>query len=140
MGEENWPSYFQTVFDRLKAGGTAAIQAITINESDFEGYRSSPDFIQRYIFPGGMLLTRKAMEEQAKRVGLVLEQVETFRHSYAETLRRWRVSFLERWHVIKQLGFDEQFRRKWIYYLAYCEAGFDEGSIDVGIYQYRKPL
>ena len=87
-----------------------------------------------------MLLTRKAMEEQAKRVGLVLEQVETFRHSYAETLRRWRVSFLERWHVIKQLGFDETFRRKWIYYLAYCEAGFDEGSIDVGIYQYRKPL
>jgi cyclopropane-fatty-acyl-phospholipid synthase len=80
------------------------------------------------------------MEEQARRVGLVLEQVETFRHSYAETLRRWRERFLERWHVIKQLGFDEQFRRKWIYYLSYCEAGFDEGSIDVGIYQYRKPL
>ena len=80
------------------------------------------------------------MEEQAKRVGLVLEQVETFRHSYAETLRRWRERFLERWHVIKAMGFDEQFRRKWIYYLAYCEAGFDEGSIDVGIYQYRKPL
>jgi cyclopropane-fatty-acyl-phospholipid synthase len=140
VGEENWPSYFQTVHDRLKPGGTAAIQAITISEADFEGYRSTPDFIQRYIFPGGMLLTTKAMEEQARRVGLVLEQVDTFRHSYAETLRRWRERFLERWHVIKQLGFDETFRRKWVYYLAYCEAGFDEGSIDVGIYQYRKPV
>jgi cyclopropane-fatty-acyl-phospholipid synthase len=130
VGEENWPSYFKTVADRLKAGGTAAIQAITICEQDFEGYRSSPDFIQRYIFPGGMLLTKKAMEEQGN----------TFRHSYAETLRRWRERFLERWHTIKAMGFDEQFRRKWIYYLAYCEAGFDEGTIDVGIYQYRKPL
>ncbi|RYE08398.1 MAG: class I SAM-dependent methyltransferase [Hyphomicrobiales bacterium] len=139
VGEEHWPSYFQTLHDRLKPGGTAAIQAITIDEADFEGYRSTPDFIQRYIFPGGMLLTRKAMEEQGKRVGLVLEQVELFGHSYAETLRRWRVRFLERWQTIKQLGFDEQFRRKWIYYLAYCEAGFDEGSIDVGIYQYRRP-
>lgn len=140
VGEEHWPSYFQTLADRLKAGGTAAIQAITISEQDFEGYRSTPDFIQRYIFPGGMLLTKRAMQEQADRVGLVLEQAETFRHSYAETLRRWRERFLERWHVIKAMGFDETFRRKWVYYLSYCEAGFDEGSIDVGIYQYRKPL
>ncbi len=140
VGEEHWPSYFKTLADRLKAGGTAAIQAITISEYDFEGYRSSPDFIQRYIFPGGMLLTKKAMEEQAKRVGLVLEQVDTFRQSYAETLRRWRERFLERWHTIKAMGFDEEFRRKWVYYLSYCEAGFDEGTIDVGIYQYRKPL
>jgi cyclopropane-fatty-acyl-phospholipid synthase len=140
VGEEHWPSYFKTVADRLKAGGTAAIQAITINEADFPGYRDNPDFIQRYIFPGGMLLTKKAMEEQGKRVGLVLEQVDTFRHSYAETLRRWRERFLERWHTIKAMGFDEQFRRKWVYYLSYCEAGFDEGTIDVGIYQYRKPM
>ncbi|MEO6012486.1 MAG: cyclopropane-fatty-acyl-phospholipid synthase family protein, partial [Devosia sp.] len=131
VGEENWPSYFQTVHDRLKPGGTAAIQAITIDEADFEGYRSTPDFIQRYIFPGGMLLTKKAMDDQGKRVGLMLENVETFRLSYAKTLRLWRERFLERWHTIKQLGFDEQFRRKWIYYLAYCEAGFEEGSIDV---------
>ncbi|MEO7224103.1 MAG: cyclopropane-fatty-acyl-phospholipid synthase family protein [Devosia sp.] len=140
VGEENWPGYFKTLADRLKAGGTAAIQAITISEFDFEGYRSSPDFIQRYIFPGGMLLTQKAMDEQAKAVGLILENVDTFRHSYAETLRRWRERFLERWHIIKAMGFDETFRRKWVYYLSYCEAGFDEGSIDVGIYQYRKPL
>jgi len=139
VGMENWPSYFQTLHDRLKAGGTAAIQAITINESDFDGYRSTPDFIQRYIFPGGMLMTKTAMREQAKRVGLILENVENFRLSYARTLALWRERFLERWHEIQKLGFDETFKRKWVYYLSYCEAGFAEGSIDVGIYQYRKP-
>jgi cyclopropane-fatty-acyl-phospholipid synthase len=139
VGEEHWPAYFQAVFDRLKAGGTAAIQAITIDEADFSAYRSGPDFIQRYIFPGGMLLTKTAMREQARRVGLILEQVENFRLSYARTLRLWRERFLERWHVIAPLGYDEAFRRKWVYYLSYCEAGFAEGAIDVGIYQYRKP-
>ncbi|HEX4297959.1 MAG TPA: cyclopropane-fatty-acyl-phospholipid synthase family protein [Devosia sp.] len=140
VGEENWPSYFQTVHDRLKPGGTAAIQAITIDEADFEGYRSTPDFIQRYIFPGGMLLTKKAMDEQGRRVGLMLENVENFRLGYAKTLKLWRERFLERWHILQKMGFDEQFRRKWVYYLSYCEAGFAEGSIDVGIYQYRKPV
>jgi cyclopropane-fatty-acyl-phospholipid synthase len=140
VGEENWPSYFQTVHDRLKPGGTAAIQAITINEADFEHYRSGPDFIQRYIFPGGMLLTKTAMREQGDRVGLVLENVETFRLSYAKTLKLWRDRFLERWPMIANLGYDDEFRRKWVYYLSYCEAGFLEGTIDVGIYQYRRPV
>ncbi|MDB5536013.1 MAG: class SAM-dependent methyltransferase [Devosia sp.] len=139
VGEDNWPSYFQTVFDRLKAGGTAAIQAITINEADFEGYRSGPDFIQRYIFPGGMLLTKTAMQQMGDKVGLVLESTETFRLSYAKTLKLWRDRFLERWPMIAPLGYDEEFKRKWVYYLSYCEAGFTEGAIDVGIYQYRKP-
>jgi cyclopropane-fatty-acyl-phospholipid synthase len=140
VGEENWPSYFQTIHDRLKPGGTAAIQAITINERDFDHYRSNPDFIQRYIFPGGMLLTKEAMKAQGDRAGLVLEGSETFRMSYARTLRLWRERFIERWDDIKKLGFDEPFKRKWIYYLAYCEAGFAEGSIDVGIYTYRRPV
>jgi cyclopropane-fatty-acyl-phospholipid synthase len=139
VGEDNWPSYFQTVHDRLKPGGTAAIQAITINEADFDGYRSGPDFIQRYIFPGGMLLTKTVMREFGDKVGLVLENVETFRLSYAKTLKLWRERFLERWPMIAPLGYDEEFKRKWVYYLSYCEAGFTEGSIDVGIYQYRKP-
>jgi len=139
VGEDHWPTYFKAVHDRLKPGGTAAIQAITIDEADFEGYRATPDFIQRYIFPGGMLLTKTAMREQGERVGLVLETVEHFRLSYARTLRLWRDRFLECWPEIAKLGYDEQFRRKWIYYLCYCEAGFMEGSIDVGIYQYRKP-
>ncbi len=139
VGEEHWPSYFRTVHDRLKPGGTAVIQAITIGENDFEDYRSRPDFIQRFIFPGGMLLTKSAMQEQGDKVGLVLENVETFRLSYARTLRLWRERFLERWSDIKKLGYTEDFRRKWVYYLSYCEAGFAEGSIDVGIYQYRRP-
>ncbi|WP_323015583.1 cyclopropane-fatty-acyl-phospholipid synthase family protein [Devosia sp.] len=139
VGEDNWPSYFQTVHDRLKPGGTAAIQAITINEADFDGYRSGPDFIQRYIFPGGMLLTKSVMKEFGERYDLVLEKVETFGLSYAHTLRLWRDRFLERWPVIAPLGYDEYFKRKWVYYLSYCEAGFTEGSIDVGIYQYRRP-
>ncbi|SFZ81175.1 cyclopropane-fatty-acyl-phospholipid synthase [Devosia enhydra] len=139
VGEDHWPTYFEAVHDRLKPGGTAAIQAITINEADFPGYRSGPDFIQRYIFPGGMLLTKTAMREQAERVGLVLEAVETFRHSYARTLKLWRERFLDRWDEIAKLGYDDYFRRKWVYYLSYCEAGFTEGSIDVGIYQYRRP-
>ncbi len=139
VGEDNWPSYFQAVHDRLKPGGTAAIQAITIDESDFDGYRSGPDFIQRYIFPGGMLLTKTVMKEFGERYGLVLENVETFRLSYARTLRLWRERFLERWPVIAPLGYDERFKRKWVYYLSYCEAGFTEGTIDVGIYQYRRP-
>jgi cyclopropane-fatty-acyl-phospholipid synthase len=139
VGEDHWPAYFQTVHDRLKPNGTAAIQAITINEADFQGYKSGPDFIQRYIFPGGMLLTKTAMREQGDKVGLILENIETFRLSYAKTLKLWRERFLERWAVIAPLGYDEEFKRKWVYYLSYCEAGFTEGSIDVGIYQYRKP-
>jgi cyclopropane-fatty-acyl-phospholipid synthase len=140
VGEEHWPSYFQTVHDRLKPGGTAAIQAITIDERDFEDYKAGPDFIQRFIFPGGMLLTTTAMREQAERVGLVLEKTELFGLSYAKTLRLWHDRFLECWDEIAKLGYDEEFKRKWVYYLCYCEAGFIENSIDVGIYQYRRPL
>jgi len=139
VGEEHWPSYFKTVHDRLKPGGTAAIQAITIDERDFDDYRARPDFIQRFIFPGGMLLTQSAMKEQGDKVGLVLENSDLFRLSYAKTLALWRERFLDRWSVISKLGYSEEFRRKWVYYLSYCEAGFAEGSIDVGIYQYRRP-
>jgi len=139
VGEEHWPTYFKAVHDRLKPGGTAAIQAITILEDEFEGYKAGPDFIQRYIFPGGMLLTKTAMQEQGDKAGLVLEKSETFRLSYAKTLRLWRERFLERWPMIAPLGYDEEFKRKWVYYLCYCEAGFAEGNIDVGIYQYRRP-
>lgn len=140
VGYEHWPTYFKALHDRLKPGGTAAIQAITIDEAQFDWYLKNPDFIQRYIFPGGMLMTKQAMKEQGEKVGLVLEQVECFRLSYAKTLRLWRERFLERWNMIAPLGYDEAFKRKWVYYLCYCEAGFAEGNIDVGIYQYRRPV
>lgn len=140
VGQDHWPQYFKTVYDRLKPCGTAAIQAITIDETHFDAYRAGPDFIQRYIFPGGMLMTKTAMKEQGERVGLLLKNTKLFPLSYAKTLRLWRKRFLAQWPAIAPLGYDEEFKRKWEYYLSYCEAGFTEGFIDVGIYQYKKPV
>jgi cyclopropane-fatty-acyl-phospholipid synthase len=139
VGEAHWPSYFKTLFQRLKPGGAAAVQGITILESNYESYRSSVDFIQRYVFPGGMLLTKEIMREQAQKAGLLLEKFECFGLSYAETVRQWRVRFEAAWPKIIPLGFDERFRKLWTLYLCYCEAGFAEGIIDVGIYKIRKP-
>ena len=139
VGEPHWPVYFRTLYDRLKPGGIAAIQGITISEANYEAYRSSVDFIQRYIFPGGMLLTKTILKEQAAKAGLILERVETFGQSYATTLRLWHDRFEAVWPDVAKLGFDEKFRRLWKLYLAYCEAGFAESVVDVGIYKLRKP-
>ncbi len=139
VGEAHWPTYFRTLYNRLKPGGIAAIQGITIAESNYESYRSGVDFIQRYVFPGGMLLTKTILKEQAARAGLILERVETFGQSYATTLRLWHERFEAVWPEVAKLGFDEKFRRVWKLYLAYCEAGFAESVVDVGIYKLRKP-
>ncbi len=139
VGEAHWPVYFKTLFDRLKPGGVAAIQGITIREENFEGYRNSVDFIQRYIFPGGMLLTKQIIREQTQAAGLLFEKMDCFGQSYAQTLALWRDRFEAAWPRIAPLGFDERFRRMWNLYLSYCEAGFAEGIIDVGIYKLRKP-
>jgi cyclopropane-fatty-acyl-phospholipid synthase len=139
VGEENWPLYFRTLHDSLKPGGVAAIQAITIAEPLFETYRRKADFIQRYIFPGGMLPTVSAMAREAERAGLRFTPGKEFGLSYAQTLREWRQRFEASWPEIAKLGFDARFRRKWRYYLAYCEAGFLEGMIDVGVYRLERP-
>lgn len=138
VGEANWPDYFATLAARLRSSGTAAIQAITIAEPLFERYRRGVDFIQRYIFPGGMLPTRTVIAREAERAGLALDGFETFADCYARTLREWRARFNAAWPQIAALGFDERFRRRWDYYLAYCEAGFTERTIDVGIYRLVK--
>jgi cyclopropane-fatty-acyl-phospholipid synthase len=138
VGEAHWPSYFRTLFERLKPGGIAAIQGITIRESNYDSYRNGVDFIQRYIFPGGMLLTKQILKQQAEMAGLVLERVENFGQHYATTLRMWRDRFEAAWPEVAKLGFDERFRRMWRLYLAYCEAGFAEKIVDVGIYRFRK--
>ncbi|AXS41504.1 cyclopropane-fatty-acyl-phospholipid synthase family protein [Breoghania sp. L-A4] len=138
VGEAYWPQYFRVLSDRLAPGGTAVIQAITISEQRFEHYRGSTDFIQRYIFPGGMLPTPGIIEEQAARAGLTLDLSERFGLSYAATLREWARRFEAAWPEIAKLGFDEPFRRRWRYYLAYCEAGFLERAVDVGFYRLRK--
>jgi len=138
VGEENWPRYFQVLQERLKPQGSAVIQSITIDEAQFPRYRRKADFIQRYIFPGGMLPTPCAIHEHAEAAGLRVNHATQFGQSYARTLRDWRHRFEAAWPGIERLGFDERFRRKWLYYLTYCEAGFLEGVIDVGIYRLRK--
>jgi cyclopropane-fatty-acyl-phospholipid synthase len=139
VGEAFWPAYFGTLHDRLREGGLAAIQAITISEAKFGSYRRSPDFIQRYIFPGGMLPTAAIIRQQTERAGLELQSVETFGASYASTLAEWRRRFHAAWPEIERMGFDSRFRRMWDYYLAYCEGGFRAGAIDVGLYVLAKP-
>lgn len=139
VGEENWSTYFETLSDRLAPGGVAVIQAITIRSDAFEHYRNNPDFIQRYIFPGGMLPTIEIMQQFAEQSGLTFERVEQFGQSYALTLAEWRMRFLAAWPHISDLGFNERFRRMWLYYLDYCEVGFESGWVDVGIYRMRKP-
>lgn len=140
VGEEHWPRYFQTIYDRLRRGGHAVLQCITVAEDFFETYRRQVDFIQRYIFPGGMLPSPSAISREAQRAGLRLDGVENFGDSYARTLWTWRENFHARWPAIRSLGFDERFRRLWDYYLTYCAVGFERGTIDVGLYKLTKPV
>jgi cyclopropane-fatty-acyl-phospholipid synthase len=139
VGEGYWPSYFATLRDRLRPGGLAVVQAITISEDKFEGYRRCTDFIQHYIFPGGMLPTITEIKRQTEKAGMKLRSMETFGASYARTLAEWRKRFHAAWPEIEGLGFDTRFRRMWDYYLAYCEGGFRAGTIDVGLYVVAKP-
>ncbi|MEO1281082.1 MAG: cyclopropane-fatty-acyl-phospholipid synthase family protein [Pseudomonadota bacterium] len=138
VGEEHWPQYFNTLSERLRPGGHAVLQAITIREDSFEAYRRHPDFIQRYIFPGGMLPTVEAMRENSEGQNCTFETLQQFRHSYSKTLAVWRDRFLAAWPDIRKFGFDERFKRMWIYYLTYCEVGFERGVIDVGFYRVEK--
>jgi cyclopropane-fatty-acyl-phospholipid synthase len=123
----------------LKPGGLAVVQEITISEDKFEGYRRCTDFIQHYIFPGGMLPTITEIKRQVDIAGLRLCSTETFGGSYARTLAEWRKRFHAAWPEIAALGFDARFRRMWDYYLAYCEGGFRAGTINVGLYVLAKP-
>jgi len=131
VGERFWPEYFDTVHNRLKSGGRALVQSITIAESSFEKYRSGTDFIQQYIFPGGMLPSPERFAALATGHQLQVEEQYRFGFDYAETLRRWRSAWEANYAVISAQGFDERFMRIWHMYFAYCEAGFDEGKTDV---------
>lgn len=135
VGEAYWPLFFEKLRSCLKPGGIAVMQAITIAESRYEYYRYNPDFIQRYIFPGGMLPTIEIIRWQIAATGLRLRSFETFGESYALTLKAWRERFQQSWPRAMQLGFDERFKRMWEYYLAYCEAGFRAKLLDVGLYE-----
>jgi cyclopropane-fatty-acyl-phospholipid synthase len=135
VGAEYWPTYFSRLRECLVDGGRAVLQVITIAEHYCENYRREPDFIQRHIFPGGMLPSVSELRAQIEQAGFVLQAAENFGASYAATLREWQNRFQIAWPKLSFQGFDEKFKRKWEYYLAYCEAGFRAGSIDVGIYE-----
>lgn len=132
VGEKNWPSYFKAVGDRLHDHGRAAIQVITIDEERFASYRRSADFIQRYVFPGGMLPSASVFQSHAENAGLSVSDSFFFGQSYAHTMAEWHKRFADAWPSIEKIGFDERFRRLWEYYLAYCRAGFQTGAINVG--------
>ena len=139
VGERYWPVFGAVVRERLRPGGRAVVQAITIDEDEFEAYRKRADFIQVHIFPGGMLPTVATIDRIAAESGLHSGRRVMFGRDYAETLRRWRRAFEDSWQEIEGLGFDERFRRMWRYYLVYCEAGFDTGHIDVGLFALDRP-
>ncbi|MBO6680315.1 cyclopropane-fatty-acyl-phospholipid synthase family protein [Parvibaculum sp.] len=131
VGEEYWPDYFAKIRQCLKPGGKAGLQIITIADRSFASYRKRADFIQRYIFPGGMLPSPAALRQQVAQAGLTWAGNLEFGLDYAETLKLWRERFRAAWPDINAQGFDERFRRMWEYYLSYCEAGFRAGNIDV---------
>ncbi len=135
VGEAYWPEYFATLRRGLRPGGTAGIQVITIDDARFAQYRRRPDFIQLRVFPGGMLPSPRAFETAANVGGLAVTDSFAFGASYAQTLRHWRNRFEAAWPDIEPLGFDESFRRLWRYYLCYCEAGFDMGTVSVAHYR-----
>lgn len=131
VGREYWPTYFATVAKHLKPGGRACVQTIVIQDALFERYIRGTDFIQQYIFPGGCLPCPRELREQAARAGLTVVDEFAFGADYARTLQHWREQFLHEQQRVLQLGFDTRFLRIWEFYLAYCEAGFLGGDIDV---------
>ena len=131
VGEKYLNKYFETIKRSLNENGSAAIQGITIRDDLFERYRSSEDFIQKYIFPGGFLPSLSFMKSLTKKNNLGLLKVNSYSDDYAKTLAIWRENFLKAWSNIAPLGFDETFKRMWEFYLSYCEAGFKSKNIDL---------
>jgi cyclopropane-fatty-acyl-phospholipid synthase len=131
VGERWWAAYFRTLRERLKPGRRALVQTITIDDALWKRYRRGTDFIQQYVFPGGMLPSVEGFRDAAFRNGLSTGEPHAFRLDYAETLKRWRTRFNAQLPELHALGFDERFVRLWNFYLAYCEAGFRAGTIDV---------
>lgn len=138
VGEEYWPSFFSKVGEVLEPGGRAGLQIITIRDDLFDSYARRTDFIQRYIFPGGVLPSVTKLREQFDQAGLSFDAMEQFGEDYARTLNTWLQSFRHAWRDLQPLGFDERFRRMWEFYLAYCEAGFRTGRVNVAQFALSK--
>jgi cyclopropane-fatty-acyl-phospholipid synthase len=131
VGEQYWPQYFRAVADRLKRGGRALIQTITVRDDLFADYRLRSDFIRHYVFPGGMLPSLQRFREEAERAGLKVVDQFAFGQDYAQTLRQWSQRMAERTPEIKAMGHDDRFLRNWQYYLNICAASFQVGRTDV---------
>ena len=131
VGEKYWPVYFDTLRERLKPGRSATLQIITIADARWEMYRKGVDFIQKYIFPGGMLPAPSVLRAEVEKAGLRVKGSIEFGESYSLTLRRWHETFTERWGEVRKLGFDERFKRMWDFYLASCAGAFQGGNCDV---------
>lgn len=140
VGEEYWQSYFKTLYRCLKPGKRAVIQSIVIDESLFPKYRTQTDFIQQYVFPGGMLPAVSIFEKHAQAVGLVVKDKLFFGEDYAQTLRTWALSFNHKLPDVRALGFKDEFVRLWNFYLFYCAAGFAGKNLDVVQFTLEKPL
>lgn len=140
VGARYWPHYFNTLHRCLKPKGKILIQAITIDEKNFQGYRAAPDFIQHYIFPGGILPTHAIINEQANNAKLQIAESFNFGIDYAQTLKVWYEQFMAQTQSVREQGFNERFVRMWEFYLAYCEAGFRARSIDVAQYELTHSL
>jgi len=138
VGKKYWEKYFDVVKNSLVNSGKAVLQIITIDEKRSFNYQSQPDFIQQYIFPGGMLPTKKELLEINQKVGLDSNEIKSFGQSYAKTLNMWNNQFQNSWQDLLQLGFNKRFKRMWEFYLAYCETGFISKSTDVSHFLINK--
>ena len=139
VGEKYWHAYFAKIAEVLKPGGRAGLQIITIDDRLFDEYRKRTDFIQRYVFPGGMLASVARLRDEVAGAGLIWRRSDTFGTSYARTLAEWGRRFQAKWSEISDMGFDERFKRLWLFYLGYCEAGFRSGRTDVVQLEIVKP-
>ncbi len=131
VGQQYWPVYFNTVRERLRPGAQATLQIITVADHRWDAYRTGVDFIQKYIFPGGMLPSPAVLRAEVEKAGLSVAHSIEFGESYSQTLRRWHETFNEKWSDVAALGFDERFRRMWNFYLTSCAGAFHGGNCDV---------
>ena len=139
VGEQYWPSYFNTLHACLKPGCQATLQIITVPDRRWKVYKRGVDFIQKYIFPGGMLPSPAVLKQQVENAGLAVEKSIEFGKSYDVTLRRWHTTFNEKWEEIARMGFDERFKRMWDFYLTSCASTFDSGNCDVTQITVKRP-
>ena len=131
VGQNYLVNYFKSIKKNLSESGKAAIQAITIDDSLFDRYKTKEDFIQKYIFPGGFLPSKKKLYDLSSSNGLEIKKYESYGSHYSSTLKIWRDEFLKKWEEISKHGFDNKFKRMWHFYLSYCEAGFKSKNIDL---------